>query len=339
MMLSSTFGLELNPKLNTQSDTKTGLHVPVLKNEVIDLLDIKEGEVFVDGTYGRGGYSEAILTAKAGVQVWGIDRDPDAVAHGRAQQIKYPHRFVMLQGCFSAMTTLLGAHNITDVDGIVLDVGVSSVQIDDPARGFSFRFDGPLDMRMSQEGATAADVVNTMKEEDLANIIFTLGEERLSRRIARKIVGARRQKPLTSTKELADIVRSVVPGHKDGLDPATRTFQALRIYVNDELKELESALQQSLSLLKAGGRLVVVSFHSLEDRCVKNFIRHHSQSQVPVSRYVPPLLKSEAIFDIITRQAVIPSAEERQSNPRARSAKLRAARRRTTIHFEERRTL
>lgn len=319
---------------------KAPSHIPVLLKEVIESLEIGEGQVFVDGTYGRGGYTQAILDAGAHTQVWGIDRDPEAINHGKEMQQAYPDRFTMLQGCFGAMNNLLSAEGMTAVDGIVLDVGVSSAQIDDPARGFSFRFDGPLDMRMSQQGPTAADVVNDTKEEDLANIIYNLGEERFSRRIARKIVDVRSQKSFETTKELADVVRSVVPRHKDGIDPATRTFQALRIYVNDELKELERGLDQSISLLKEGGRLVVVSFHSLEDRCVKNFLRTQSGGNVSVSRYAPPQITSTSpVFKIMTKRAVVPGEEECRLNPRARSAKLRAARRLPTPNSEERRIL
>ena len=314
-------------------------HVPVLLKEVIQALEIKEGETFVDGTYGRGGYSQAILEEKANTTVWALDRDPEAVVYGQMMEESFKGRFKIRQSCFGVMGDILSSQGISSVDGIVLDIGVSSSQIEDPDRGFSFRYEGPLDMRMSQEGQTAADVVNTAKEEDLAHIIFTLGEERFSRRIARKIVEFRRQKSFETTKELADVVRAVVPRPKNGIDPATRTFQALRIYVNDELNALERGLTQSKSLLKVGGRLVVVSFHSLEDRCVKNFMRRHAQEgQQAVSRYAPPqIAQGEPLFEIITRRAITPGEQECRLNPRARSAKLRAARRLSTLNFEERR--
>ncbi len=313
-------------------------HTPVLLAEVLNILDIKEGETFVDGTYGRGGYSQGILQAKFQTHVIALDRDPEAIAHGQKTEASFAGRFKMVPGCFGNMKALLHAQGIEAVDGIVLDVGVSSTQIDTPERGFSFRYKGPLDMRMSKEGQTAADVVNTFQEEELAHLIYTLGEERFSRRIARKIVEIRQQKPFETTQDLADVVRSVVPRHKDGIDPATRTFQALRIYVNDELNELQRVLDQSITLLKEGGRLVVVSFHSLEDRCVKHFLRDQSQEKAARSRYDPPPLEvKEPVFKVLTRRPICASLEECKLNPRSGSAKLRAAQRLPNHLKEERR--
>lgn len=300
-------------------------HIPVLLPEVLKVLAPKDGEVMIDGTFGRGGYSRAILD-RAKTYVWAVDRDPEAIQCGQKMEKAYPRYFKILKGRFGQLRKLLFEHGVEQVDGIVLDVGVSSPQIDQPARGFSFRGEGPLDMRMEQEGTTAADVVNTLEEKELADLIYTLGEERFSRRIARKIKEVRTQKPISTTQQLADIVKSVVPRSKDGMDPATRTFQALRIYVNDERGELQRGLEGAEQLLKPGGRLAVVTFHSLEDRCVKNFLRDRSGAFKSVSRHAPPQeFHQMPTFEIITRRAICPTAEECRSNPRSRSAKLRAA--------------
>jgi 16S rRNA (cytosine1402-N4)-methyltransferase len=235
-------------------------HIPVMLPEVLVALAPRAGEVYLDGTFGGGGYSAAILEA-ASCTLWAIDRDPAAIARGAALAATYPGRLHLIEGRFGDMVALLAARGVTQLDGVVLDVGVSSFQIDDPARGFSFRTDGPLDMRMAASGPTAADLVNTLPEAELADTLYQLGEERLSRRIARAIVVARTQAPLTTTQQLADVIRAVVPREKSGIDPATRSFQALRIRVNDELGEIERALAAAASLLAPGGRLIVVSFH------------------------------------------------------------------------------
>jgi 16S rRNA (cytosine1402-N4)-methyltransferase len=310
-----------------------------LLSEVLAALSPKDGEVFVDGTFGGGGYSRALLDA-CDCRVYGIDRDPRAIGAAAALQARYGERLTFIPGRFGEMRGLLGAVGITAVDGVALDIGVSSMQLDDAARGFSFREDGPLDMRMSGpagDGPSAADVVNDSDEATLADIIYTYGEERLSRPIARAIVTARTAAPITRTAALADIVRAAVrrrsgKGRGDEtIDPATRTFQALRIYVNDELGELDRGLAAAEALLRPDGRLAVVSFHSLEDRRVKSFLAARSGSSARPSRHSPSLhargIARGAVpsFCLISRKAVRPSAEETARNPRARSARLRAA--------------
>ena len=300
-------------------------HIPVLLDEVMGALSPRGNEIYVDGTFGRGGYARAILN-HAPCQLYGIDRDPQAIAIAKQFENQFPSRFTAIQGSFSSMTDQLAARGISSVDGIVLDIGVSSPQIDDASRGFSFRFDGPLDMRMSNDGLSAAHIVNTYDENDIANIIYQFGEERYSRKIARRIIEVRAENPITTTFQLADLVRACVPKSRDGIDPATRTFQGLRIAVNDELGELDKALEQSLPLLKSGGRLVVVTFHSLEDRRVKKFMHEHSKTSATVSRHMP--VANDDIAPLLhqpMRKAVAPSADELKKNPRARSSKLRYA--------------
>lgn len=286
----------------------------------------KDGGVYVDGTFGAGGYSAAILDA-ADCVVVAIDRDPDAADRAAALQEKYGDRLVFLSGCFGDVDDLLADAGIGAVDGFVLDLGVSSFQIDQPERGFSFRFDGPLDMRMGGGGQTAADLVNTCEEQELANIIYLYGDERRSRQIAKRIVEVRAEKPFETTNELADLVREVVPkSHKDKIDPATRTFQALRIAVNDELGELERALVAAEKILKPGGRLVVVSFHSLEDGMVKKVLREKSGSVARGSRYLPEQAPADdVVFDLPQKKAIKPSDKETAENARSRSARLRWA--------------
>jgi 16S rRNA (cytosine1402-N4)-methyltransferase len=301
------------------------LHAPVLLAETLAALAPREAATYVDGTFGAGGYSRALLAA-ARCHVIAIDRDPAAVARGGALSADYPGRFTVIEGRFGDMETLLAPLGISAVAGIALDLGVSSPQLDDPARGFSFRGDGPLDMRMGGDGATAADLVNTLSESALANLIYIYGEERFARRVARAIVAARREAPLTRTAELARIVRAVVPT-SGGVDPATRTFQALRIEVNDELGELERALIAAERLLAPGGRLAIVSFHSLEDRKVKEFLRERSAAAPRGSRHLPARPANAPSFRLLTRKPVTPGAAEIERNPRARSARLRAAER------------
>ena len=298
-------------------------HIPVLLNEVLEYLSCQDGGTFIDGTFGAGGYTRAILNASPETKVIGFDRDPDAVAMGFVVEGQYPHRFSFIHDCFGNMAT----HLDEPVDGIVLDLGVSSMQIDTPDRGFSFRFDGPLDMRMGQEGKSAKDYINSLSEKELADILFTYGEEKASRRIAAAIVREREEHPIISTIQLANIIHTVMPRPKDGSDSAMRTFQALRIYVNDELGELERALDASVHLLKPGGRLVVVSFHSLEDRLVKNFLIRNSNAHVHQNRYAPEMKSQAGYFTLLTRKPVVSGEEELVRNPRAHSAKLRAARR------------
>ena len=303
------------------------LHIPVLVDEVVLALSPEPDSVILDGTFGLGGYSRALLAA-APCRVVGIDRDPQAITRGRALEAEFSGRLSLIEGRFGAMESLLHAAGIDAVDGVALDIGVSSPQIDDPERGFSFRFDGPLDMRMGGEGPSAATLVNSLGETELANIIFQLGEEKLSRRVAKAIVAARREAPIERTAALARIIRSVVPGSRDGIDPATRTFQALRIYVNDELGELTRGLDAAERLLKAGGRLAVVSFHSLEDRAIKLFLRERAGAAPTGSRHLPESAPRRApTFRLIGRKPIEAGPEELQRNPRARSAKLRVAER------------
>jgi 16S rRNA (cytosine1402-N4)-methyltransferase len=301
-------------------------HIPVMLAEVLHHLAPAPGETHLDGTFGGGGYARAIL--ERGATLWAIDRDADAIARGASLAAAYPGKLHLIQGGFGDMLSLLGERGVAALDGVVLDLGVSSFQIDTAERGFSFRFDGPLDMRMGQHGPTAADLVASLPEAELADTIYRFGEERLSRRIAKAIVAARAQAPILTTSQLADVIRAVVPKDRSGIDPATRSFQALRIRVNDELGQIERALAQSAQLLAPGGRLVVVSFHSLEDRLIKRFMTEACGRLPAPSRYDPRgLIAREAPqFDLLTPRAMRPSSAEEASNPRARSAKLRAMR-------------
>ncbi|MDD3029020.1 MAG: 16S rRNA (cytosine(1402)-N(4))-methyltransferase RsmH [Alphaproteobacteria bacterium] len=304
-------------------------HIPVLLKEVIETLAPKDGGIYVDGTFGRGGYTRAILEA-AKTKVIAIDRDPDALSAGQSLAERFAPRLTLVQGPFGAMDVLLAGEHLYQVDGIVLDLGVSSPQLDEPERGFSFNRDGPLDMRMSRSGPTAADIVNGTDEKELADIIYTLGEERHARRVAQRIVEARTHERILRTGQLADIVRKAVPRSKDGLDPATRTFQALRIYVNDELNELNRALEAAEKILAPKGRLVVVSFHSLEDRIVKEFLRNRSGMASSGSRHLPTNdtdANAKPLFHLLSKKPIVPADEEIAGNPRAASAKLRAAER------------
>jgi 16S rRNA (cytosine1402-N4)-methyltransferase len=303
-------------------------HIPVMLNEMLDSLAPRAGGVYLDATFGGGGYATAILQA-APCTVWAIDRDPAAIARGAALAARYPGRLHLIEGRFGAMLSLLAEHGIAALDGVVLDIGVSSFQIDDPARGFSFRADGPLDMRMGSDGPTAADLVNTLPQDALADVLFTFGEERASRRIARAIVAARQEAPIATTAQLASIIRAVLPPDRSGIDPATRSFQALRIQVNQELAEIEAALAQAAGLLSPGGRLVVVSFHSLEDRIVKRFMVQAAGREPAPSRHDPRGLmqRGAAGYRLLTAKALRPRSTETAVNPRARSARLRAIQR------------
>ena len=308
-------------------------HAPVLLAEMVQALAPRDDGIYVDGTFGVGGYSRALLAA-ARCRVIAIDRDPAAVARGDALMREHPGRFTVVEGRFGEMAALLAPLGISAVSGIALDLGLSSPQLDDPQRGFSFRAEGPLDMRMGRDGASAADLVNSLSESDLANLIYIYGEERFARRVARAIVAARREAPVTGTAELARIVRTVVPA-TGGIDPATRTFQALRMEVNDELGELERALLAAERLLLPGGRLAIVSFHSLEDRKVKEFLRARSAAAPQGSRHRPTRPIAAPSFRLITRKPVTPGAAEIERNPRARSARLRAAERTEAPVWEE----
>jgi len=306
-------------------------HSPVMLHEVVEALNPRDGAIYVDGTFGGGGYSRALLEA-ARCRVWGIDRDPDARTRGDRMGAAYDGRLAMLTGCFGDMVSLLARENVDAVDGIALDLGVSSFQLDQSERGFSFREDGPLDMRMSQKGPSAADIVNSETEVLLAEIIYRYGEDRLSRRIARAIVKARSDAPITRTVQLAQIVRQCYPPAASApnagtIDPATRTFQALRIYVNDEMGELARGLHAAEILLRDGGHLAVVSFHSLEDRLVKTFLRDRAGATPRASRHSPRARPDRPApsFSLAVRRPVRPSASEVANNPRARSARLRTA--------------
>jgi len=303
----------------------TAPHIPVLVAETVEMLQVSAGGLYIDGTFGAGGYTTALLEAGAG-RVIGIDRDPDAIRDGQGLAARYPDRLRLVQGPFSAMDTYLDAP--ASADGVALDLGVSSMQLDRAERGFSFLQDGPLDMRMSGEGPTAADLVNTTDETTLADWIWRYGDERYSRRIARAIVATRRERPLQRTGELAALVAKAIPRPDPHHHPATRTFQALRIVVNDELGELERGLAASERVLRAGGRCAVVTFHSLEDRIVKSFFRDRSTAQPRGSRHLPdPGPGAAPRWRLLTRRPVVPGAAEIAANPRARSAKLRAAER------------
>lgn len=310
------------------------LHIPVMMAEVVEALQVKPQGLYIDGTFGRGGYTRAILAAGAGT-VFAIDRDPAAIAAGQRLSAEFTPRLLVRQGLFGEMDILLQSDLAVGVDGVTLDLGVSSPQLDVGQRGFSFQEDGPLDMRMSAEGPSAADLVMHENEKTLADIIFNYGEERYARRVARKIVAARNDKNITRTTELADLVRQVVPRSGDGIDPATRTFQALRIAVNDELGELQRGLRAAEKLLKPEGRLAIVSFHSLEDRCVKEFLRKRSEGAPRGSRHSPANESCAPSFKLCSRKPILPSDEEVKANPRARSARLRVAERTEAPIFEE----
>lgn len=297
------------------------LHIPVLLNEVLAALNASKGGLFIDGTFGAGGYSSALLRACSQNQVIAFDRDPNVLSGVEELQTRYSGRLTFFNDCFGNMAQYV--HDL--VDGIVLDLGISSMQIDRPERGFSFRYDGPLDMRMSCQGVSARDVVNTFPEKKIADILFKYGEERAAYRIARKIVQYRSKKLFETTLELAEVIHLTMPKPKDGSDSAMRSFQALRIFVNDELGELERALDAAIKLLKPGGRLVVVSFHSLEDRIVKNFMVRHSVAHPATNRYLPEPISMQPVFQIITKKPVQPTQDELIKNPRAHSAKLRYA--------------
>jgi 16S rRNA (cytosine1402-N4)-methyltransferase len=300
-------------------------HVPVLARPAVELLNVRDGGIYIDGTFGAGGYTRAIL-ATENATVIGIDRDQNAIAGGAGLVDAAAGRLTLVEARFSELDRIAEKFGHTAVDGIVLDIGVSSMQLDEAERGFSFRLDGPLDMRMSGEGPSAADVVAQGSERDLADIIFQLGEERRSRAVARAIVAARKLAPIHTTGALADIVARVVHAKPNQIHPATRTFQALRMFVNEELAELAAALVAAERVLKPGGRLAIVTFHSLEDRIVKTFLARRSGT-TGVSRHLPEVETLPPTFRLLTKRAVAPEESEVAANPRARSAKLRAAER------------
>ena len=300
-------------------------HVPVMLAVVLEAYEPYDGAHYVDGTFGGGGYTRALLEA-ADCKVIGIDRDPDAIERGKVLSEQYDGRLVLALGRFSDMPELLSERGETQTDGVVFDLGVSSFQYDTPERGFSFREDGPLDMRMAKAGPSAADVVNTASEKLLIQILRDFGEERQAKRIARAIIAAR---PVTRTRQLAELVSNALgpAAARQPIHPATRTFQALRIYVNDELGELERGLAAAERVLKTGGRLAVVAFHSLEDRIVKRFLAERSRAPA-ASRHAPGAPSAHPqTFRLVWSRPRMPSESEIARNPRARSARLRAAER------------
>lgn len=300
-------------------------HIPVLGGPAVEFLNVRDGGVYIDATFGAGGYTRAILAA-ANCNVIGIDRDQRAIAAGFDLVARAEGRLVLVEDRFSNLEGVARSSGYDAVDGVVLDVGVSSMQLDEAVRGFSFRHEGPLDMRMGGAGPSAADVVTRASERDLSFIIATLGEERHARAVARAIVRARDAAPIETTGALADIVGRVVHARPGQIHPATRTFQALRIFVNEELQELAAALEAAERVLKPGGRVVVVSFHSLEDRIVKSFLSARGRRSAG-SRHAPEAVQAPASFRILTGRPVIADEAEVAANPRARSAKLRAAER------------
>ena len=297
-------------------------HIPVMLNEVLQYLRPQKGEVYVDATFGNGGYSTAILEA-APCKVIALDRDPNVVIRANELKNMDGERFEFRAGCFGDFTDLVPEK----INGAVFDIGVSSMQLDNADRGFSFAKEADLDMRMSCEGISAKDMVNSLGEKELADMIYNYGEERKSRQIAQKIVEYRRKKKIETTTELAEIIYTVIHRRAGKIDPATRTFQALRIAINDELGELERGLKGAADCLLKGGRLVVVDFHSLEDRIVKNFMKENGGKKVRISKYAPELTADNSLFGEVSK-AIGPTADECRNNPRARSAKLRFAVRR-----------
>ena len=300
-------------------------HIPVMLDDVLEVLQPRDGGVYVDGTFGAGGYTSAIL-GSADCAVLAIDRDPNAILRGRELESKFAGRLTLIEGCFGDMESLVRALGHENVDGVVLDLGVSSMQLDQAERGFSFQKDGPLDMRMSGQGLSAADVVNTFDERDLARIIAVYGEEKRARAVAKAIVAAREEAMFERTLALASIVERVIGRRpQDRIHPATRTFQALRMFINDELGQLAQGLAGAESLLCEGGILAAVTFHSLEDRVVKRFLTARTGRAARANRFAPERDEVPPSFRELAHKARKASEAETSVNPRSRSAKLRAA--------------
>ncbi len=302
-------------------------HTPVLLDEVLETLKPLPGQRFIDGTLGAGGHTEAILNASTpGGQVLGLDADPAALSVARQRLAPYADRVRLVKANFSQMADIARSHSFVPVDGILLDLGLSSMQLSNPKRGFSFQEEGPLDMRYDPDNpTTAADLVNSLPQAELADLIYRFGEERRSRAIARAIVAAR---PLHTTRELADVIARAVGGRRESrIHPATRAFQALRIAVNNELDALSTTLPQAIKLLATGGRIAVIAFHSLEDRIVKNFFSRESKDCICPPEQPTCTCSHRATLRIITRKPISASSEEINTNPRARSTKLRVAER------------
>lgn len=300
-------------------------HTSVMLNEMLENLKIADNEIYLDATFGAGGYSRAILNS-ANCKVYAIDQDPLANEMSQDLSQEFPNSFKLLNGRFSQAENLLATQNIDKVDGIVLDIGVSSMQFDDMKRGFSFNSDAKLDMRMDQQNPVSAyEIINEFSEKQICDIIKNLGEEPKARAISKKIVEVRQNQKIESCSDLAKIIRSFYKGYFK-IDPATKTFQGLRIFVNQELEELKQILESSLKLLKKDGRLIVVSFHSLEDKIVKNFLKKQAGLDQSFSRYEPVRIEEKLNnFTILTKSAISPSKKEVDQNPRARSAKMRVA--------------
>lgn len=304
-------------------------HISVLREETLRCLAIQDGETAVDATFGAGGHTRAMLQS-SNCRVIALDQDPSVTRFAEVLSQEFPKRLQLIIGNFSDMDHLLQNANISAVDAILMDIGVSSMQLDTPARGFSFQHDGALDMRMGQTDRNAAWFVNNASEKELADTLYLYGGERHSRRIARNIVSARATKTIERTRELADIIRASIRGPRDVIDPATRSFQAIRIWVNRELESLSQGLEAAERLLAPGGRLAVITFHSLEDAIVKRFFGERCGKKQGVSRYLPVGLEqndNHPEFELITRKPLAPSEKEVACNPRARSAKLRVMRR------------
>lgn len=301
-------------------------HTPVLLPAILKALSAADGERYIDCTFGAGGYSRAILESAA-CELLALDRDPSAAAIAAKLETDFPSRFAFASSRFGALDEIARSKGFDPADAVIFDLGVSSMQLDEADRGFSFMRDGPLDMRMSGEGLSAADVVNGYDEAGIAEILFRLGEERRSRAIARAIVKRRSERPFERTLDLADLIASILGRrHDEARHPATRSFQALRLFVNDELGELVDGLAAAERILSPGGRLIAVTFHSLEDRIVKNFLAERSGGKGRPSRHLPATgAEAEPSFKLARRKPVEPAPDEIAANPRARSAKLRAA--------------
>jgi 16S rRNA (cytosine1402-N4)-methyltransferase len=315
---------QADPTANEGPAEAAAPHVPVMLAEVIAALAPKPGETILDGTFGAGGYTKAILAT--GANVVALDRDPTAIAAGQAAVEAANGRLGLIETAFSRLDEAAASVDRPNVDGVVLDIGVSSMQLDRAERGFSFRNDGPLDMRMAIDGPSAADVVNELDEKSLAKVLWVYGDEKRSREIARAIVASRARSPITRTGVLADLIDKTIgrPG-RDPIHPATRSFQALRIFVNRELDELADALAAAERALAEGGRLVIVAFHSLEDRIVKRFLADRTRERAGGSRHAAAVRVPDPTFHLTVKGALEASDQEIASNPRARSAKLRAA--------------
>ncbi len=306
-------------------------HVPVLLSECIEALDLQDGKIFVDATFGGGGHSKKILESGKDIKLFAFDQDPDSIEQSKILQNKYPEKFVMIKENFANIRTGLALERIKKIDGILFDLGVSSHQINDPSRGFSFRGDGYLNMRMDQDSLlTAADVVNTYSFEELTKIFREYGEEKEAARIARNIILERSKKEIKTTLQLSTIIENCIISHKS-IKAKARIFQALRIYINKEMDVLQTALNDSIKILNLGGRIAVISYHSLEDRIVKNLFKYEEKSCICPPEFPKCVCDKVSTLKILTRKPIIPTLQEIENNPRSRSAKLRIARRRKVL--------